>query len=92
MPATENWMRVAAPEERAVGKKVSRFLPTPLALLAVTSHAPTNDGLDVATRIGALFDGFDSGLAQEDKTGTRNDCKNADQHPFSPFEAGDVPR
>jgi len=49
-------------------EKVSRFLPTPLALLAVTSHAPTNVGLDVATRIGELSDVFDSGLAQDDKT------------------------
>src|SRR4030095_10580014 len=49
-------------------ENVSRFLPTPLALLAVTSHAPTNVGLDVATRIGELCDVFDSGLAQDDKT------------------------
>jgi hypothetical protein len=40
----------------------------PRALLAITSHAPTNVGLDVATRIGELSDVFDSGLAQDDKT------------------------
>ena len=40
----------------------------PRALLAVTSHAPTNVGLDVSIRIGELSDVFDSGLAQDDKT------------------------
>ena len=39
----------------------------PRALLTVTSHAPTNVGLDVPIRIGELSV-FDSGLAQADKT------------------------
>ena len=67
VPSTKNRMRVSTPEKRAVGRNVRRFLPIPAALLAVTSHAPTNVGLDVATR-GELSDVFDSGLVQDNKT------------------------
>src|SRR5437899_11056870 len=48
-------------------ENVSRFLPTPLALLTVTSHAPTNVGLDVTTRFGELPDVVASRLAQDEK-------------------------
>ena len=72
-------------------KNVSRFLPTPRALLAVTSYAPTNVGLDVPIRIGELSDVFDSGLAQDDKTAALAMAANALINICSPiFQAGDV--
>ena len=63
----------------------------PRALLAVTSYAPTNVGLDVPIRIGELSDVFDSGLAQADKTVALAMAANARINICSPiFKAGDV--
>ena len=74
-------------------ENVSRFLPTPRALLAVTSHAPTNVGPDVATRTAELADVLDSGFAQDDKTAAlAMNYKLVDQHTISPFGAGSAVR
>jgi hypothetical protein len=51
-------------------ENVSRFLPTPRARLAVTSHAPTNVGLGAATRVAEPADVLDSRVAHDDKTTT----------------------